>query len=227
VADAKGARLLFNEYVVGRLAKLIGAPVPSTVLIHIEHEFISRFPSEVEGIGHVRPGMAHGSRFHEGLGERVDKVRFVTQNKDRFASLAILHAWTQANDHHFLYDEHGNVYSVDHGNFLPGGPHWTLRDLGRVDAIDLDHFADACGLVDEELMEACAPLRTISPSDLAEIVATAPDEWSVSVQERLAVAKFLRARQLQLLAICGIEHRTEFGFAPRLVTSGGLAGPGK
>jgi hypothetical protein len=115
---------------------------------------------------------------------------------------AILYAWTQANDWHFLYDHEGNVYSTDHGNFLPGGPHWTARDLLDVEpSTSIDKICDGAKLTDEELAKASAPLRLIREEDLAGIVGSAPDDWGVTLDERLALAGYLRIRQLQITSI--------------------------
>jgi hypothetical protein len=54
-----------------------------------------------------------------------------------------------------------------------------------------------------ELVDAVAPLHEISPAQIATVVAMPPEEWGITVEERVEVCKYLRLRQLQLLALYG------------------------
>jgi hypothetical protein len=50
--------------------------------------------------------------------------------KFRFALLAILYGWLQAQNRQFLYEKPSKlVYSHDHGHFFPNGPNWKRSDL--------------------------------------------------------------------------------------------------
>jgi hypothetical protein len=220
--DPKQGRMLFNDHVVAHLGGLIGAPVLPVRLVSISKGLIDRHQNPNNGMDHIRPGIAHGSYLQLGLGDRVNSIEYAEYNRTRFASLAILYAWAEANDQHFLYDSEHRVYSVDHGNFFPGGPHWTERELESVEPRNAPRdIIKACCLSRKDLAAACAPLQTVDEEQIARILATAPDEWGVNIPERVALAKLLRRRQLQLLAVYLPEYYEQyldesFGFEKRL-----------
>ena len=115
--DPKSGRMLFNDYVIGTLGRLMKAPVPNIALISIAKDLIEANADSTEGMGHLFPGIAHGSQFCDGLGDRDNEFKYIEQNRSRFASILILHAWALYNDRHFLYETRHpfRVFSVDHG----------------------------------------------------------------------------------------------------------------
>ena len=162
--------MLFNDHVVANLGVLIGAPVPSVRLVSISRELIALHQDPNNGMGHIRPGTAHGSYLQTELGERVNSIEHAKYNRARFASLAVLYAWeAEANDQHFLYDAEHQVYSVDHGNFFPGGPHWMERDLENMEPRTVpDDIIQACGLTTNDLAAACALLEPIDEGRISQ-----------------------------------------------------------
>lgn len=200
---------IFAEYVVGRLARLIGAPVSDVALISIPPSLIAAHCDPQHGMGHLLPGEAHGSRFGDGLGEHSHEIKHIAANRERFASLAILHAWTQSFDRQFLYESRPphHVHSTDHGSHFNSGPKWSPWHSGDPRLSALAHVADditeACGLTREELMEAAAPLHDVTARQVAEILAVPPDSWGVDPGQRAIIGRYLRLRQFHLLALYG------------------------
>ena len=74
---------IFAEYVVGRLARLIGAPVSDVALISIPPSLIAAHCDPQHGMGHLLPGEAHGSRFGDGLGEHSHEIKHIAANRER------------------------------------------------------------------------------------------------------------------------------------------------
>jgi len=217
---------MFNDHVVSCLGRLMGAPIPKQELISVPQELIDKHSDPEEEMGHLRAGIAHGSRLLPELGDASRNVEHSSsrENKSRFAHLAILYAWTGHNDCQFLYEEKPpfRVYSVDYGNFFIGGPHWTIFDLEK-DKIPFapPDLISRSGLDKRDLRSACDKLQQINEQNIAEILAVPPNEWGVSFDERIFLGKYLRRRQLQLLTVFSCVP--EEGFSSRAYSSGFIA----
>lgn len=195
-------RAMFTDQVVGRLGAAMGAPVGRVVLVKIPTAFIATEPN----LAHLRPGIAHGCEMlpgvHDGWPGTLESPE---ANRSRFASLALLYGWFEADDHQFLYRNAApfEVYSVDHGHFLPGGPSWSRASLRAARRPTPDPqiigAAQMGQTIREELLRASAGLRGINDAVIARAVAAPPATWGVSVPERVALARYLSARRTQLL----------------------------
>jgi hypothetical protein len=124
-------------------------------------------------------------------------------NRPRLASLAVLYGLALARDHQVIFSMEPDsplVYSVDHGNFLPGGPTWSAGDLLNPGEADLDDVvATNCRLEPSELSGAIARLNQLVAQDFAYAVAVPPDEWCFPVTDRIALAGFLWSRRDAIL----------------------------
>jgi hypothetical protein len=192
----------FNDLVATQLGRLIGAPVPDkSALILISAEFIA---ANDPALQYLTAGIASGARFIEGMTEKSYRIKYLEDgdNRSRFASLAIFFGWMGGHDRQFNYRNTPPrlVYSVDHGDFFHGGRYWTPERL------ELAPRAEAyykclrhCGFADRELIEACEPLLSITPEHIAAAVAMPPDSWGVGTNERVALAKYIDRRRLELI----------------------------
>jgi len=193
-------RLMVNEQIVARLGKLMHAPVPRAAYIDVPAELIAAEPNMTQMI----PGVAHGSQFVEDVTERmgIDHTG-VPENRPRFARLAILYGWVGAADHQFMYGKAAPylVYSVDHGNFFPGGMGWTPASLQQAGVAQADAaIAAPCNLNEQEINDGIQELSSIDAAALACAVALPLDPWGLSMEERLALLGFLIRRRDELLA---------------------------
>lgn len=204
--DAEQRRMIFNDQVIARLGALLGASVPYVALVDVPAELIAANADKLKGMGHMHPGVAHGSRRFNDVSERIDAIDHVNDddNRHRFALLAVLHAWVGSySDRQFLYDNSApfRVYSVDHGHFFHGGPAWSVASLNSAPAAALsDDLVKTCKLSADELVDACSSLADISEQEIAEVLAVPPDDWGVSLDERVALAEYLHKRRAELLA---------------------------
>jgi hypothetical protein len=122
-------------------------------------------------------------------------------NRDRFASLAVLYGWALAGDHQLVYDVTTKiVWSVDHGHFFPGGPGWSEGSLnqGGAGAVPDPTLIANAGLTEADIRTPLEKLATISQIDIARAVASVPDGWPVTEEERVSIALFLDQRREQL-----------------------------
>lgn len=198
---AEMGRVLVNDQIVARLGELIHAPVPNVALIDVPAELVA---NQAE-MAHMMAGIAHGSQFVENVTERAGfEHAVVLENRQRFALLAVLFGWIGAQDHQFVYSKTGPqlVYSVDHGHFFPSGPAWTEASLAGAPESQPDtQITNACNITQPELHEAIRALSDVGDEALAYIVAVPPDEWGLTMEERMALLNYLTKRRDELLAM--------------------------
>jgi hypothetical protein len=198
---AEMGRVLVNDQIVARLGKLIHASVPHVALIDVPAELIAGQPE----MSHMMAGIAHGSQFVENVTEREAVAHVaIPENRPRFALLAILFGWIGAQDHQFVYSKTAPelVYSVDHGHFFPGGPAWTGPSLAGAPQSQPDiQITNGCNATQPELHQAIRALTAVGDEALISVVSLPPDEWGLTMADRVALFNFLKNRRAGLLAM--------------------------
>lgn len=201
--DAQQGRMIFTDQVAGRIGALMEAPVPQVTLVQVPAELIAANPDKNKQMGHMEPGIAHGSLRIPDVAERINSFDHVDDNRERFASLAIFFGWLVAGDRQFIYKNQSPrlVYSHDHGHFLPGGPNWTVKNLQKHTATAAAELSlvSQLNLTTKELAAACAPLNNVKSEQVASALAIPPD-WTITLDERVALAEFLDKRRAELIA---------------------------
>lgn len=192
-------RPLIADHVVGRLATIIDAPVPEVALVEVSKALI--VPGSF--LEHFEPGIGHGSLFmQECLDSHSPQYWDEAANLERFAVLAVLNGWADAADQQFLYSKNAPhlVYSVDHGSFFVGSSEWTADDLRHAPAADVDRWLTSSAAVGrEQLRSAVARLKWVTDDVIAGVIAGLPNEWGITLNERLALAQYLARRRDDLL----------------------------
>lgn len=193
-------RMIANDQIIGILGNAMGAPVPEVRLVDIAPELVAAVPA----IKHLRAGLCHGSRFLNGVSETRENFNFmrVQENRPRFALLAVLYGLTCAADHQFLYGKQPPrlVFSHDHGHFFPKGPEWTINSLTGAPTPALDQtIMEKCDFMPKEITTALQSLENINDECIALAVATPPDDWGLTDDDRIAMAGYLETRRDELL----------------------------
>ena len=199
IKGSNAGRQAVNDCVAAKLAALIGAPVPPSVLVTIPEELRQATPE----MAHLAPGKAHASRIMEACTER-EAFAYCNDgdNRRRFSSIAIFYGWLLASDRQFIYGKAkpNTVYSVDHGHFFSGGPDWNVAGLVSAPAAIADTETIAgCSLIPDELRVACVPLQAVTAEQIAAIVAAVPNGWAISFDERVALCEYLERRRAELV----------------------------
>jgi len=125
-----------------------------------------------------------------------------TENRSRFALLAVLYGWVYANDIQLIFQKNPPrlVYSVDHGHFFPGGPDWTERDLMQATQAEVNSYlCDNCNFTPDEISSALRALQSVSEETIIQAVAAPPNEWGLTLDERVTLVEYLTRQQQQLL----------------------------
>jgi len=187
---------------VGLFGVLIGAPVAEVRLVKVTSDLLAALNIVFNGGESATAGVHHGSRWADGHSDRAE-VRHVDENRQAFAALRILYSWLFCSgDHQFIYRnaEPHNVLSVDHSAFLPDGNQWSAQRLReRQDQVEFDPFFDSLTLKDDEAADTLDHLVGLQRVDMARVIATPPDEWGISEEDRVALAEYVDARRRKIL----------------------------
>lgn len=194
--NPQGPRVPVNEFVVGRLGRLLGAPVCAVALLGIGEDIAG---DRLADGRLLEPGLAHGSlnvvdaSFDRALGHREKDT-----NAARQAYLYAMFDWCWGDDPQFLYAVQHDMetYSHDHGFYFPGGRNWTVAGLqGHADEPHpLNH--PQTGLDASALERAARRLTAITRDDIAAVLGQVPASWAVGDDELEALGQFLDRRRL-------------------------------
>lgn len=197
-------RVLINDQVVGRLGMALGAPVGEPCLVEIPQALLDAEPEA----SHMAAGVAHATKLIPGCGGRMSYEHATeTENRPRFARLAVLYGWMHAQDHQVIYldDPPHTAYSVDHGHFFPSGPMWTPATLQQASPVLPDpQIMAQCGFAISDLREAGEALSVVTDVLIAEAIGIPPDAWGFTLADRVALAVYLSSRRMALLTTLGV-----------------------
>jgi hypothetical protein len=199
VKGQHAGRAIINDQVIAHLGTMLGAPVgqPRIVVIPAELKDIEPLLAD------ITEGTAHGTLLIRNCSDRqwltyTDLV----ENRERFALLAVLYGWCYAGDHQLIYANAmpNLVYSVDHGHFFPGGPEWRTETLSRAARAELyEEIVRECQLTSAEQLSALLALEKMDDETIIQAVSAPPDDWGITMNERLALVDFLVRRRVELL----------------------------
>lgn len=195
-ADVHGA---VADHIAGRLANLLGSPVPETVLVDVPQELIDNEP-QMSGF---QAGLAHGSKYIKDCGPRGEATKTLSldMNKKRAADLAVFYGFGIGDDFQLFYENQtSRVWSFDHGRFFPGSSGWSAASLANAaEGQPHQKIMNDAGITNESLQSALADVGKLSHMQIAEVVAAVPADWPTTQDDRLAMAKFLSRRRRDLL----------------------------
>ena len=199
VKGSQVGKAIANEQVVGRLGLQLGAPIPPIQIVDVPVALIAGNRPQID---HMRDGPAHGSVKQDNCTERAWPPRAsIPENEERFGALAVLYGWMCAGDHQLIYelDAPGLVWSVDHGNFFPGGPNWTIAGLQGAGPASVDPALASLSRI-QYIEEVLNRLSGVTDEQIATAVAAPPVSWAIMKEERTELAIFLARRRDALLA---------------------------
>jgi hypothetical protein len=202
IKGQQAGRQVINDQVVARLGVAMGAPVGQPAIMEISSDLIE----EDLNFNYLTVGTAHGTVFIADCSDDREPVNYIHQseNRARFALLCVLYGWVYSNDCQFIYKKSrpNLVYSVDHGHFFPGGPNWTKSDLMQAHQAELDPFLHKrCKFTTDETSSALLALQRVSEETIIQAVAAPPNEWGLTLDERVTLVEYLIRKQQQLLTV--------------------------
>ncbi|MBD1862334.1 MULTISPECIES: HipA family kinase [Trichocoleus] len=200
VKGKQAGRQIVNDQIVARLGVAMGAPVGEPKIVEISPDLLELYPQ----YDFLKPGTAHATRFISNCSDDREPIQFAqhTDNRARFALLSVLFGWVYSQDKQFLYQKHypNLVYSVDHGHFFPNGPQWTIANLRTISRAEVDpDLVSVCGLNQDEVKSALLMLAGVTEATIIQAVASPPNEWGLTMEERIVLVEYLLRRQQELL----------------------------
>jgi hypothetical protein len=190
---------LTTERAAGLLGRALGAPVPPVRLVDV-----TMLAGIEPQMAHMTPGVVHGTEMIPDCSDRIGILPPTTdRNRTAYAALAALYGWLQAGDHQLVatLDAAADLYSVDHGHFLPGGPGWSAASLATAtlpvpDAQFASHAPPAA------LQEAGRRLGQIDEPGIAQALGQ-PAWWGTPLADRVALGRYLAARRAKMIELLG------------------------
>lgn len=199
VKGQQAGRQIVNDQIIAHLGTALGAPVGQPKIIEIVPALVELEPKH---LAHIPLGTAHGTRF---IHDCMDSYTLIATSEDgnrpRLMLLAILYGWVFANDHQFLFNNYPPrlIHSVDHGHFFPNGPDWKIEDLKNTPKAQLDPYFADCHFTLAELKQGRKALEQVTEKKLIQAVASPPDQWQLTIEERIALVEYLAKRKQELL----------------------------
>lgn len=198
-------KAIFTEQIVPLIGSLINAPVPSVTRVDVTADLLAVSTFQIAGAPPTA-GLHHGSRWVDGFADRM-AIDHVDANRERLGALSVLYTWLACGgDQQLIYRNVSphDVLSVDHSAFFADGGNWDEAVLSQLaPPTSYDPFFDPAGLTDIDRSPALDLLEQVTPDQIAQATATPPDEWGVTAAERVAMARVVRLRQEQVLALSG------------------------
>ncbi len=207
IGNDQGTRILANEYVVGKLAELLGAPSPPVAIVSVD-EFIVKSINSSLG-AKFRPGPQFASQY---LGRET--VEVVPSNIDLMRAAGNCSSWlyvvvldslvqnTDRKETHVLMSrdrQSGELRfsAIDHGHCLGVAAGWTTLRPDNVALRPLIYGELVKG--PDDYRDALNALRNLTRDQVERILDECPlTEWEVPSGDRGALSEYLEAAKVKL-----------------------------
>ncbi len=209
MGNPQTTRALIADLVMTRLGRLVGAPVPEPLLVHVPSARLCDIPPL-----RIRPwisGLQYGAVFAGGavpVEPLSDSEKLI--NLQTLPLAAMLETWIDNTDlkaSHLLAvpgPAGPSLLVVDHGHALPGAPRWTPATLaaGLASAPDLSALTALARAARRhfDFRAALDALLAVTEDQLADLVAGVPRAWGLPASHAESLLGFLLRRQVALPA---------------------------
>lgn len=207
--NPEGPRVLANEFVCSKLAKLLDLPVPTPAIISVEKRFIEDFGNQISAhVGEdIKPGYHFGT-------QKIDKV-FPIENADMLKSaqnkfiipeILLFDHWIgnsdrESNKGNLLFNfGKMEIAVIDHTHAFELGPIWTAADLKQRIGESIQIY-NIGGNIYKKLVpfiNGFNPFHAIqtkmsglTSEDLWYIINSTPEEWELSDEEKAVLLEYL------------------------------------
>jgi hypothetical protein len=206
-SSIKGEKEVVNEYVVGKLAKLLSLPVIPFELVYITDEFIMKTPELHSNQNKYDPGYQYGCLYIDNYFVLADleespPSKAEIKNRDMLAGITVFDQWVFNSDRNVTnlllepLNEGGYyVHMIDHGRCFSGRYGWSAQTLSqKPDYKVYNHVYRWCfSLLDdhEELTFFVERIVSLPNELIYEVIQSIPEEWEVSNDDREALYNYL------------------------------------
>lgn len=216
--NAQGTRALVNEYVAGRLARLLNLPVPPFQIVYIPQTFVRANP--ILSQYNFAPGYQFASEFMHNCTLNPDKRRLPVRaniiNGGQLAGIMVFDQWVSNIDRkirNVLFKKTSRqgrykIYMIDHGHSfsyhsfrnIPNcnwTPH-TLRYLPQ--KLKPNAFYQWCLNQlhsPDELLRFVNRIEQLPDQQIYKVISSIPKDWNVSqVEKKSLYAYLIKAKKM-------------------------------
>ncbi len=190
-------RILVNELVVARLARLFGAPVPDGDVVAIAPEIVDWVKREVPELTNASPGAAFGRIWIEGVLSPSAETCRSARNRGDLARLVVLYTWTRNTDgkpeHLISKSTPGGAVDIlgyDHGHCFDHS--WGPDVDGKAGSMTPVAFEPLSTVItSEDLAGALQAVAAVDDLAILGTVSGVPAEWAVPEDEMNALGRYL------------------------------------
>ncbi|MDR7001851.1 HipA family kinase [Neobacillus niacini] len=198
--NPQGTRVLVNDWVVGRLAQLLGLPVAPFELTYFSKYDFKKF-SDLYRYG-FKPGHQFASKLLKdctGLWEPRSNEKIV--NIDTLPGIIVFDYWVNNTDRDTgnvllekLSDHTNYLHLIDHGLCFPGYAN-SIEMLKQVPRNLLNQAAHTWAVSQIEnpksLLKFTEKVLALPSEKILSVINTIPDDWDVSSSEKKALYQYL------------------------------------
>lgn len=207
----QGTRALVNEYVAGRLAQLLGLPVPSFKIVHIGKQFFKENP--VLYRYRFRPGHQFASEYIPNCLKKIDKdslSQLNIVNRKHIAGIVVFDQWVNNIDRRrrnillrpLSGDRGYQLFMIDQGHSFSYFDYWSHRRECRWTPAALrflpqklksNAFYRWCKQQSrrEDFDYYLNKIQQVSEQQIRQVIASIPKDWNVARVEREALYDYL------------------------------------
>lgn len=213
-----GTKVLINEYVCAKLAKLLGLPIPNYKLIQVND--ILKYENALVDIDLVN-GTAFCSEF-------IDKATNVpgyyvltrTSNKYDAIKILIFDVIVGNNDRNpgnlLINLKNNSLVMIDHSHVFVYEALWNENNLSELIGSNIDlskmnkfNFNNLSLCLNDTnyktvILEYINRIKCIDDSKISNILNTIPEDWNITIREKEVLKEFLLDRLHRINEICAL-----------------------
>ncbi|TCJ01969.1 hypothetical protein E0Y62_21430 [Cytobacillus praedii] len=206
IGNEHGTRILINEFVCYKLAKILGIPIPDAALINIDQSTLSLNP-DLESLG-VKTGLHFGSKLvPRGQTYIQGPLLNLVKNKDDIPSIILFDQIIYNNDRvlnpgNLIIDiKEKKLLAIDHSHTFKLGALWNEAELKKIHEEDLCLVKDFHGLNYKLLLKyvngynpfnkILQKIHEISQVDINWCFEQIPIEWELKKGDKDALNHFI------------------------------------
>ncbi len=210
IGNDQGTRILANEYVVGKLAELLGTPSPPVGIVNVDEFIVNSLNSSLGT--RFQPGPQFASSYLGGenvevVPSNIELMRNAS-NANMWPFVVLLDSLVQNTDRtqpqHVLISRNRQsgelrFWAIDHGHCLGVAGGWTTLRTDHMALRPLVYGELVKG--PDDYRDALNALRNLTRDQVDRILDECPlTEWEVPSGDRSALLEYLEAAKMKLRA---------------------------
>lgn len=204
--NPEGPRVLINELVCYKLAKLLGLPIPNAALIHINNEMIQS-SKRLQELG-IRPGIHFGSKFIKKSTPSIQPPMLrIAVNTDDIPSIILFDQIIYNDDRtenkgNLLFDlKEKKIIIIDHTHVFKIGALWDKYQLEQIHKEPLTLVKDFHGHNYKVLLKyingfnpfhkVMVKISQLTKSDIEWCCDEIPESWGLNSDDKNGLIEFI------------------------------------